>query len=115
MTQTKMPAKRAHFEFGLHAGNIDFWNIMTFQTLGNNTKNRISCLKFFVVDVWICICLDINYLRIWISKSSSKNCLKMGYIAVDLTEVSSSTELEEGNKISYIFTNYNISAIIIVY
>ena len=45
--------KKAHFEFRLHDGNIDFWNITSFQTLRKNTKNRITFLKFFVVAVWI--------------------------------------------------------------
>ena len=69
------------------------WNISSFQTLGKNTKNRSSCLKFFVVAVWIYICLDIKYLRIWITKSVWKNSVKMGFVAVllvDLTELSSS-------------------------
>ena len=43
----------------------------------------------------------MNYLRIWISESASKNCLKMGFIAVDLTEVSSLTKLEDGKKFHY--------------
>ena len=60
---------------------------MSFQTLGKNTKNRTTCLKFFVVAVWICNCLDMKYLRIWIIKSALKNWSKMGFIAVDLTEV----------------------------
>ena len=80
--------KKAHFEFGLHADNIDYWNITSFQSLGKNTKNRITCLTFLVVAVWICTCLDMNYLRIWITKSASKNCSKMGFVAVDLTELS---------------------------
>ena len=96
-----MPAKSAHFEFGLHAGNIDFWNITTFQTLEKNAKNRITCLKLFVVAVWIWICLPMKYLRIWITKNASKNCSNMGFIAVDLIEVSSLTELEDGNKFQY--------------
>ena len=105
--------KKAHFEFGLHAGNIDYWNIMSFQTLRKNTKNRITCLNFSMVAVWICICLDMNYLRIWIIKSASKNWSKMGFIAVDITEVLSLTVLENGNKISIFLNNsanYHISA-----
>ena len=37
--------------------------------LGKRTKNRISCLNFFVITVWLSVCLDMKYLRIWIIKS----------------------------------------------
>ena len=42
-------------------------------------KNRISCLKFFVVAVWILVCLHIKYLRFWINKSVWKNCCPPKY------------------------------------
>ena len=37
-----------------------------------NTKNRITCLKFFMVAVWILICLDMKYLRFGFHKVSQK-------------------------------------------
>ena len=58
--------KEAHFKFGFHSGNITRSQLQTFR---KNTKNMISCLKLFVVAVWICICLNMKYLRIWITKS----------------------------------------------
>ena len=57
-----------------------------------------------MIAVWIYICLDINYLRICITKSVSNNCSKMGFVAEDLTEVSSLTELEDGNNFILFFT-----------
>ena len=54
-----------------------------------------------ICGVWIPVCVSMKYLRIWIIISTSKNCSKMEYIAVDLTEVSSLTELEDGNKFHY--------------
>ena len=58
--------RKSHFEFGLSCGNMTRSQL---QPFGKNTKNRISCLKFLVVAVWICTCLDMKYLRIWINKS----------------------------------------------
>ena len=92
---------------------ISWWsdrNISSFETLGKNTKNRISCLKFCVVAVWIYICLDMKYLRIWINKSVWKNWFKMGYVAVILTEVSSLTVSTRTGKNYNISNNYHISA-----
>ena len=40
-----------------------------FSNPWKNAKNRISCLKFFVVAVWIPVCVHMKYLRIWIIKS----------------------------------------------
>ena len=51
-------------------------------TLGKNTKNRISCLNFFLWGVWICILMCLKYLRIWIIKSVWKNSMKMGHAVV---------------------------------
>ena len=64
------------------------WIMSQLQVFGKNTKYRISCLNFFMLAVWIYICLDINYLRIWITKSVWKNCMKIGFVPVDLTELS---------------------------
>ena len=81
--------KKAHFSADTSAcRRLNFGLFHQLQTNGKYTKNRITCLNFSVVAVWICICLDMNYLRIWINKSASKNCSKMGFVAVDLTELS---------------------------
>ena len=61
----------------------------------------LICLKMDICGVWISVCVSMKYLRIWINISASKNCSKMEYIAVDLTKVSSLTELEDGNKFHY--------------
>ena len=55
----------------------------------------------YVVAVWITVCVWNKYLRIWNSRNMSKNRIKMVHIAVDLTKVSSLTELEDGNKFHY--------------
>ena len=43
-------ARRPPKEFGFYSGNITKSQL---QAFGKNTKNRISCLNFFVVAVWI--------------------------------------------------------------
>ena len=41
-----------------------------------------------IYGVWIPVSVSMYYLRIWIIKSVSKNWSKMGFVAVDLTELS---------------------------
>ena len=46
-----------------------------------NTKYGFSCLKFFVVVVWIPICVRINYLSIWnIIDKTSENGFNQSFI-----------------------------------
>ena len=52
------------------------------QTLGKNSKNRISCLEFFLWTVWICMLMCLEYLRFWITGSVWKNWIKMAFVIV---------------------------------
>ena len=61
------------------------------QTLRKNTKNRISCLNFFVVAVWMPVCVHVKYLRIWSSRNMFQNSMKMRFVPVHLIELLSST------------------------
>ena len=65
--QDKTPAKRRLISVRIPVRacrRLNFGIFHQLQTNGKNTKSRISCLKVFVHDVWICTCLPMDYLRI---------------------------------------------------
>ena len=114
MTRTKMPAKTSHFQCGYHCVHMvelcyevpslcDFFTRKYWINLSENVCG--SCLDIYL-SVAERIYYRIYYFRIYL-------CLKIQFIAVALTEVSSLTELEDGTKISIFWnnsTNYHISA-----
>ena len=59
---------------------------------------------------WIPFGIPMKYLRIWSNISASNNSLKMGFIAVEVTEVSSLTIAKSRSKTTKIrtakFCNY---------
>ena len=58
----KVPTKR--LIYSIESKQLKYWIMSQLQTFRKNTKIRISCLNFFVVAVWIPICLDMKNLRI---------------------------------------------------
>ena len=77
--------KKAHLECGLQSGNITRSQLYIIFNIGISC---LRCLKFHGISVWISILVHMDYLRIWNSRNSIKNCSKIGFIAVDLTELS---------------------------
>ena len=57
--------KKAYFSADTSAfRRLNFGIFHQLQTNGKYTKNRISCLRLFVHDVWIYTCLSMDYLSI---------------------------------------------------
>ena len=58
--------------------------------LCTRSKSRaigVICLKMSVLAVWIPVCVSVTYLRFWIIIDVTASCLKLGDIAVNLTEI----------------------------
>ena len=85
--------EKRHYKFGYLTVNITFSSQL--HAIFYHRNSCLICLKMDICGVWIPVCVSMKYLRIWIIKSASKNWSKMGFVAVDLTEVSSLTELED--------------------
>ena len=94
---------------------LNLWIMWQLWTFKKKTKYWISCLIFFLCSVWIYVCLQMKGLVILRIRTCLKNSLKIGFIAVDLTEVSSSTKIGNFHFFSNISANYHISAILVVY
>ena len=90
--EDKAPAKRgislcAFVESTLR---LNFRNMYQLCGFFKHGSICLICLKMDICGVWICVCVPMKgivFLRII---TCLKNCVKIGFIAVNLTELSSS-------------------------
>ena len=91
ISQVKRPRKQGSFQCGYHAGNtlnrLRFRNIGQLYIIFGIGITCLRCLIFHGITVWISIFVHMDYLRIWNSRNSEKICSKIGFIAVESTEL----------------------------
>ena len=76
-------------ECGYHCVHMSpNWNIWWFKTHGITRNIRISCLKIIMDYLWIPFWIPMEWLVSGIIRNMCKNCMKIRFVAVQLTKLS---------------------------